>query len=316
MQSLEKEPLKDRIRRDRDWLGDVESIVMAILLPFMIFSTICCLFIFVCHDISWLVWCSVCFLGLFSVAVLRLSLNGTGHTFMQERGASRRVFLRILAVSCAFATLTSTVLGWYVYASLSSLFFSLESRRVYVNVRPEEPAEAHSDASWLFFSEDAQVVTELSLGYLHEGTTYCVAPILGDHDLEAVQYWAVGEGCCDARGSFVCDDSQDASVKSGLAIPEASPLISKASAYRTAVEQSEAAFGLKSARAPVFLRWVADPEAVQNGYQKQAVKIIAMACVLYFVASVLNGVVLHLLQKHAAVGGRTRQVDGDKISHL
>lgn len=286
------EPLKydQGMRVDRDRLADVEAVAMVTLGPFMIFTTVCCLFLFVFYHISWLVWFSVVVLGLFSIAILRLSLR----VYVD---ASRRAFLRMLSVSCGFAIIMSTSLGWYVYASRSSLFYALESRRAYVNVRPEEPAEAHADASWLFFSEDAHVDQDLALGYMDGGTTYCVAPVLGDHDLEEVQYWAVGEECCNPRGGFQCDDAADASVRSGLVILNASPLHSKFSVYKNAVEEAEAAFGFKHKKdsEPLLLRWVVDPEAVQRNYQRQAIDITLLACVFYFVASIFNGLCLSIL---------------------
>lgn len=292
-----EEPLKHdqgmASRVDRDRFAYVEAVVMVTLGPFMIFTTICCLFLFVFYHISWLVWFSVIVLGIFSIAILRLSVQ------IQNARARRKAFLRMLSMSCSFAIIMSTSFGWYIYATRSSLAYALESRRAYVNVRPEEPAEAHSDASWLFFSEDAHVDQDLSMGYMDGGTTYCVAPVLGDHDLEEVQYWAVGEECCNPRGGFQCDDAADASVRSGLVILNASPLHSKLGVYKNAVEEAEAAFGFKPKKAsePLLLRWVTDPEAVQRNYQRQAVDITLLACAFYFVASMFNGLGLFILLK-------------------
>merc|ERR1719160_1561441 len=121
-----EEPLKHdqgiTLRAERNRFADVEAVVMVTLGPFMIFTTVCCLFLFVFYHISWLVWFSVVVLGLFSIAILRLSLR----VYVD---ASRRAFLRMLSVSCGFAIIMSTSLGWYVYASRSSLFYALESRR-------------------------------------------------------------------------------------------------------------------------------------------------------------------------------------------
>lgn len=277
---------------------------MVCLIPFLVFVTICCLFLFAYHDIPWLVWCSVAFLGLFSITILTISMRIGNARIKEGRG---KLFQRVLAVSCLFATMTSTVLGWYVFARYSSFFFALESRRVYVNVLPEEPAQAHADASWLFFSQDTRLDLDLSLGYLHEGTIYCVAPVLGDHDLEAVQYWVVGEGCCDPRGGFKCDDAEDTSVKSGLVVLDVGPLPSNIPEYRSAIEESEVAIGLKSAKDPLFLKWVADPEATQNRYQRQAIDIIAMACALHLVCSVFSAALVFLVQNRSGgSGGKLR----------
>jgi len=97
------------------------------------------------------------------------------------------------------------------------------------------------------------------------GDLWCAAPIVSSANQEFSGFWAVGTNCCDARGGFVCDDAWSAEARSGMVVESDSRFEGHDRAqYLNAIRQAEVAFAIDSAEDPVLVRWVVDPEKVQN----------------------------------------------------
>merc|ERR1719235_1022190 len=115
------------------------------------------------------------------------------------------------------AVIFGTLAGLYNYHTHMFQYWSYDENRSYTNVLPSEPAAAHGDAGKMVFANTARVDTTRAVGY-KAGTTYCVAPILDDAQLDRVEYWAAGIDCCPSRGDFVCDDAWNPKAKSGVVV--------------------------------------------------------------------------------------------------
>eukprot|EP00438_Fugacium_kawagutii_P025670 Skav205815 [mRNA] locus=scaffold307:430550:432604:+ [translate_table: standard] len=121
-----------------------------------------------------------------------------------------------------------------------------------------------------------------------DGSTYCVAPIV-DAATSSVQFFAAGIDCC-SRGKFECDDAWDEKAHAGLVLRHAwHPQ------YALAVKQAAAAFGLTTAKNPLFVQWVVDPEKVEMNYWMLGNGILVGSCLISLVISAL--VLLGLAKK-------------------
>lgn len=263
------------------------SVAVLILMPWLIFCTVCCLLIFAYHHFRILVWVLIFLGALLSLLFIALSSRNRRGPF----------FYLALGVLCVFAIMVSTVLGLYGYYEYAIKFWSAEEGRAYVNVRPEESAAGHLDAGRLTFSEDAHVDTGRSVGYVtKDGSLYCVAPILGEVDLVTAEYFAAGQDCCGKRGNFNCDGAWDAKAKSGVVIAEtqSNSLLSNApEIYMKAAQEAAGAYELKLGKKPIFVRWVKDTQAIVDAYWSDCMVFLVCACFAHLFFSTMLGLVLH-----------------------
>lgn len=174
------------------------------------------------------------------------------------------VFLAATAVVACFASvwlgLTNRDNNVMAYVDLQSL-----SARFDVN-----PAAAQGrqlmDVGRVVFSKGAHLDLTRAMGFRNVNN-YCVAPIVsGNKTLESYDFWAIGLDCC--RGNpadFRCGEYNNPSARAGLRVMRAD----QRAFYRLAVQQAEAAFGLK-ARHPLFFYWMEDPVAELESYMRDA----------------------------------------------
>lgn len=255
------------------------------VLPWFGFSMLSCLIVFVYGTYPVFVW-----FFAFLFAVLSLSYVGIG-TYLQRRGK----FYVVLGILCTFAAMFGVVIGFYTYYEFMAYHIAGEERRFYSDVRPDEEASSHTDAGRLIFSEDAYLAVERAVGYLQGGTTYCVVPVAVESQVGAVQFWAVGEDCCKDRKTFECDDAARKDARGGLVLLNESSLFASNSLenYQKAVEEAEGAYGIESAKEAMFVRWMADPEALLASYWNYSAGILLVACLIYLLVSVVMGRLLH-----------------------
>jgi len=273
-----------------------QSLAVLILMPWLIFSTVCCLMTFAYHHFRIVVWVIILLGALLSLLFI----------FLSSRNRRGPFFYLALGILCIFAIMLSTVLGLYCYYEYAVKFWSCEEGREYVNVRPEESAAGHSDAGRLSFSEDAHVDTGRSVGYrATDGNVYCVAPILGETDLVTAEYFAAGQDCCAQRGSFNCDGAWDAKAKSGVVIAMGgNKMFSNThEMYEKAAQQAAGAYELKLGKRPVFVRWVKDTQAIEDAYWNDCIIFLVCICFGHLFFSTLLGLVLHF-----STGARPRKL--------
>ena len=56
-----------------------------------------------------------------------------------------------------------------------------------------------------------------------------------------------------------------------------------------AVHEAEATYGLVSAETPIFVRWVLDPQEVQDGFWRSGIGFLVAECSVYLLVSLIFG---------------------------
>ena len=59
--------------------------------------------------------------------------------------------------------------------------------------------------------------------------------------------------------------------------------------YVEAVHEAEATYGLVSAETPIFVRWVLDPQEVQDGFWRSGIGFLVAECSVYLLVSLIFG---------------------------
>lgn len=221
-------------------------------LPFVAFTVILLFFTYVYHLVPILPWLAAFFSLSFAVIVCWPPKQvGTKH---------RDFWDWCLMWSWLLAIGFSVTLGVLNYGILES-WVNTTFLREYQNVRPNVSPKAVVDAGILTFGEDTILKTEMSAGFKHLFYNYCAAPIVDHKDPKAtpVTFWAVGIGCCESRGKFLCDSAADASARSGVPLRphNLGPLRPY---YDSAVRMAAAANDLAVSKDHVFVMWQKDPK--------------------------------------------------------
>lgn len=211
--------------------------------------------------------------------------------FNSRRGGQWYLFFGFL---CATAALVSMIIGVYIYRRVTYFSFAMEDKRTYRNVLPAEPPASVLDASKIYFAFDAVVDVTRSVGFKAQGNTYCVAPILDSNDASRVNFFAAGFNCCADRQGFECDGAWDKNTHGGAVIldelrPRMAP--SDLDMFRHAGRQAEAVYGMSAAQAPVFVRWMGDPSALEASYFATGKEMVKSSCIWASGFSVVLGVV-------------------------
>jgi len=230
---------------------------LQVVLPWLMFTLIVMLFTYGYHHIPALVWVTAALCGCFA-CIFMFTSGGD-----QEGRASV-----VLGVLCSFSILLAILGGLANYTWNMAPYWAYEESREYRNVLPSEAAAAHADAGKIFFAEAARIDTTKAVGF-KAGSTYCVAPILDPSSTTRVEFWAVGMDCCAERGDFQCGDATaegTAAAHAGVVVMDNRFLngVSHFEYFAKAVKEAEAANDLVSAKDPLYLYWVKDPEAVQS----------------------------------------------------
>jgi hypothetical protein len=294
------------------------GMAVIVFVPWLLFSMTSVLFAMAYHHYWWAVWGMVLLFVFVSISFLVLHSQ-------QRMGGSWFYFL---AMCCLLAIFAGCLSGLYNYWTHMYLYWSYDEAATYSNVLPSEPAEARSDAGKIIFATTARVDTTRAVGF-KEGSEYCVAPILDNTQSEhpRVQYWAAGMDCCTARGDFGCDDAWNPKSHSGLVIlntgagqQSVSTRGRKATAggtammlgtpladyYFRAVRLAQASFDLTSVEHPIFVRWVVDPDRLQNDYWRLGIGwLVAVICV-YLLFAIIAGAILQMWSKRSAASQGAR----------
>jgi len=269
------------------WRLSVCDVVGLILIPWLHFTVVCCLFVFAYHAIPVTVWllvlCSLVFWSLRS-----------------SRGC-RQVWSFTLSVSCIAAVVCGTTMGTAIYGDYMAQYWFIHDGRAHTNVLPSDAAIGFADASKIVFTDDARIDGSRAMSY-KDRNDFCVAPIVdtsGQTQSTAVQFWAAGTDCCGQRGAFFCDDAWNPQARSGIVMSDASSLRPELhNQYNLAVKQAYAAYNLLADDHPVFVRWVLDPEKVQKNYLKTSMGIFFSAILVYLVfTAILVFLILSIVQR-------------------
>uniref|UniRef100_A0A7S2BEJ3 Uncharacterized protein n=1 Tax=Alexandrium andersonii TaxID=327968 RepID=A0A7S2BEJ3_9DINO len=247
------------------------DLFVTVLLPWLVFTLIVSLFVFAYEEFAPLVWALL-------VASTLLAL-----LFVAMGGAAGRAWHLTLGFLILASLGIAIPLGLYIENGYMKEYWRLDNGAVYRQVSPSDPGASHSDATVLEFMQGAFVDVQRSVGYMQGGTVYCVAPVSGRLAGASIQYWAVGNNCCEQRGNFLCDDVEDAGALSGLAVHGDE-------SFKTAVRMAESVYDLSpSSTSPVLVKWTSDAGAYKDGLWTSAAVLVVISSIVHLVASMLAG---------------------------
>lgn len=166
----------------------------------------------------------------------------------------------------------------------------------YENIAPVSPALAVADGGQITFAGGTNLDHNHALGLSVplSGSRYCVAPIVGSDAGAEVNFWAGGKDCCNHRGEFVCGDASEAGVTSGMVFTDStSETAWELAAFRKAVKQASAVYGLETAEKPVVVLWAKDIDDARWPYCFDSILLLLAWAALYFGISLGAGALLH-----------------------
>jgi len=260
---------------------------LLIAVPWLVFVMIFIPFCFAYHHFHLAVWGSVLAWSMLSFVFLLLEGRMGGQWYL------------FLGMLCGIACINATLAGLYNYHTHMFQYFSYDENRAYTNVLPSEPAGAHGDAGKITFANTARVDTTRAVGF-KSGSTYCVAPVLDETQQDRVEFWAAGIDCCPSRGDFTCDDAWNPLAKSGVVILDSDGFFpAKRDSFIKAVKQSAAAFQLTTSETPVLVRWVLDPQVIQDQYWSSGITFLVAMIFIYLGISIVAGAMFAMWSKNA-----------------
>ncbi|CAK0794998.1 unnamed protein product, partial [Prorocentrum cordatum] len=86
-------------------------------------------------------------------------------------------------------------------------------------------------------------------------------------DLAEAGFWATGTDCCGRLRDFRCGDALDPDARAGAVISADSGESTSETyeSFRHAVRQAAAIYHMRAPEAPIFVRWLKEPEAEHGG---------------------------------------------------
>jgi len=224
-------------------------------------------------------------------------LTSSGMAIASSRRAlgKDRPWLRCLGGLLATSTTIGCLVGFDLYYHHIVYYWKYSEMRTYTNVAAAQNSDAFQDGGIFLFTQDTKVDTSQAVGYQSRwtGKTYCTAPVI-DSTMGAsdnIYYWAIGEGCCQARASFYCDDAMDQSTRSALVVLQPSDLVrpwmqwavqdSEWDDFMSAIKLSMGNYFIKAAPKPSLLFWTKDPLIFMNSYFARAKQTATSVGMIY-----------------------------------
>ncbi|CAJ1424219.1 unnamed protein product [Effrenium voratum] len=188
---------------------------------------------------------------------------------------------RVLAITCLTVTVVGLCMGLYDQAKYVYPYHFYGRSPSYTNVDPDSKPGSVGDAGYLQFAPGTHVDTTRSVGFV-AGSTWCAAPVVNSDIATGASYWAVGKDCCRPRSRFYCGDAMNASVRSGVVIRDASPILQgELPQYQEAVNMAAETYGINLPVNPMFIRWNDTPEINQGWYWSNAVTFVMSSLLIF-----------------------------------
>jgi hypothetical protein len=264
---------------------NVVAVLIAVFIPWALFSAVFVAISFSVHYRHPSVTAMVTALGL-------LLALGSGCMALRDRSDKMNCKQRqddpkwygFIFATCLFAWILAVVGGEANFYSNIQPFYNIINLGTYSSVDPSRMrGQQLMDAGRVIFSEDAKLDLKKSMGF-RNSDRYCVAPITvsrGNESflpLETYDFWAVGINCCSGnKADFHCGGFNNPNAHGGLRLMQDAgrPF------FRLAVQQAEAAYGIKAAY-PIFFTWVQDPIQEVNAYQEDGLRYCLMGVFSHF----------------------------------
>lgn len=258
---------------DHDWMGEEPASRMSVWMmlffttkmPFVIFTTLICLFTYAYHLTPWLPWLvAFLFVDFALIATYAPSSSDDNHDRQQT------LFSVLPMLNCVIAVCLGIFCGILNYENIEA-WVGMSFLNEYTDVLPEADPLTVIDGGILHFAAGSKVETAAAAGYYAWPNTYCAAPIVGGGGLgfnnSLVGFWAVGMGCCESRKDFQCNDAGNHAAQSGI-IKNPKRLLNfffgqdTQEHYMKAIRMAAAANDISLPEKPMALAWHEDPAGV------------------------------------------------------
>jgi len=256
-------------------VSNAVDVVTTVLLPWLVFTLVVCLFVFAYEEYGGLVWALLASSSLLALLFVAMGAS-SGKTWHLALGV---LTLGSIGIACG--------IGFSIQTSFMLEYWHLDNGAVYRHMSPTDPGAMHADASVLEFQDGTMVDVQHSVGYMKAGSVYCAAPVISQRVQGPVQYWAVGRDCCGMRGSFACADAEDAAALSAV-------VVQGDENFKTAVRMLRSVYDITNAQpTPVFLKWTAKPVEYKDTLWMRATTLVTIASVVHLICAFLTGFVLY-----------------------
>lgn len=199
---------------------------------------------------------------------------------------------KVLAFVCLGITLVGWAMGLYDEAKYLYPFHFYDRSPSYLSVDPNSKPGSVADAGFLQFQDGTHVDSTRGVGFV-SGSLWCAAPVVMNETVTSAAYWAVGKDCCRERAWFNCGNAMNHSVRSGVVIRDASPMLKgELPQYEQAARMAAETYGINVPENPVFIRWNDTPEANRMWYWNNAVSFVVYSLLVF---SLLAPIFLSLL---------------------
>jgi hypothetical protein len=269
-----------RLARQKSWRSRFTDVTVSIVLPWVVFFLEVCLFMYAYQDSQVLVYVLVALCAAFSVIFVVLGVGGRNATFLA------------IGLMCLTSVVVGIAVGVWLDSNYMARYWQLERGREVTDINPDGSADqVQADTGVVSFASNTFVDDRRTLGYISQGSIYCVAPVVRRDNLtSSVRFWAVGEGCCERRSNFDCgaarDPDQAAWMRALVAEPQA--------VYRRAILAAGAVYGINStgSATPRILNVVADPQAAIGEIWDEGLTIALIAMIVDLGLNTLGAVVI------------------------
>lgn len=270
--------------------SNLVPVCLSFLAPWLIFIVASAVMSFArysCPSISWIILGICVILTLVSGAMALVMV--VRRDIMAAPTATHPAWYCVLFVLLVVAVVLGAVLGDQNYHKNLQPYYDTQSLNTYEKVDPSI-MQSHQmmDVGQISFVSGVRPNQRFVMSFRNHDT-YCVTPITGPGGLSPTgtyDFWAVGTNCCSdtGRNSFHCGDYDQSSARAGLRVLDQE----KEPFYRLAIQQAEAAYGIKSPH-PVILSWRSNPAEELDAFHSRGVQ--------YFV----TGLYSHLIFQIAVV---------------
>jgi hypothetical protein len=183
------------------------------------------------------------------------------------------------AFSCAAATILAAIAGDLNFTYNMQPLYTIEDLNVYPSINPAQKKGAQlMDAGRIYFAKGTGLDMKRAMGFKNF-ELFCVAPIVhGSGKMASYDFWAVGKDCCSSVASdFRCGEFNNPQARAGLRLlsDDERPY------YKLAVQQAEAAYGIKSTH-PLFFHWMQDPMSATTDYHDAGVHYFFVGMMAHF----------------------------------
>mmetsp|Transcript_43634 Transcript_43634/g.100651 ORF Transcript_43634/g.100651 Transcript_43634/m.100651 type:complete len:326 (-) Transcript_43634:80-1057(-) len=273
----------------RDLWFHVESILLLAGIPTIVFAIISSTFAFVIVSLPALAW--VVLLGALGLALFFVYVNFAS--------TARRPFYLYLAILTLLATACGVVAGLWVYEGDSRQYFCTKQRVPYADVAATADSDHYQDAATIEFNSFAHVDSSRGMGRTAlDGQVYCAAPIMAVNSNSYVSFWAVGIDCCETLSDFFCGDVEDASVKTGVAVPKAEHTLQMRTSmydeFNKTIQQAAAAYRLLAPSDPMILYWEQDVHKAESRFLKETLTSLVHWWQAFSLIAICFALLLHL----------------------